>query len=251
MRIMAFVTADPSAGPHRNRGPAFATAWTQPIARADAPIDVMVVHPEPEGRAVICYLLGLGDRVRVVARTGDGAQATADAARLRPAVVVADDRLPGWDRMPPQSRVVLLTGETNPRDIATMLRGPASAYLVYDHFEPADLLAAVCAVADGLAWLSPMAASVAAAAMRESARPAAPGLPSRPDRVTQWDYRLTRRERDVLELLCQRMSNAAIATTLAITEKTVKNHLNRCFAKLGVHNRAEAVRRLASIAYEV
>lgn len=251
MRTMAFAPADPSVEPHRNRGPGFATAWTRPVARAGAPIDVMIVHPRPEGRAVIRYLLGHGDRVRVVALTGDGAQATAEAARLRPAVVVADDRLPGWDRMTPQSRVVLLTGETDPRAIATMLRGPASAYLVYGHFEPADLLGAVCAVADGLAWLSPTAASVAAAAMRESARPAAPPRPSRPDRAAEWDHRLTRRERDVLELLCQGMSNAAIATALVLTEKTVKNHLNHCFAKLGVHNRAEAVRRLAGLAQDV
>jgi len=248
---MAFAPADPSAGPHRNEGSGFATAWTQPVVRAGVPIDVMIVHPHPEGRAVIRCLLDCDDRVHVVAVTGDGAQATAEAARLRPSVVVADDRLPGWDRMTPQSRVVLLTGETDPRTIATMLRGPASAYLVYDHFEPADLLDAVCAVADGLAWLSPIAASVAAAAMRESARPAAPGRPRNPDRAVQWDHRLTRRESDVLELLCQGMSNAAIAKALALTEKTVKNHLNHCFAKLGVHNRAEAVRQLAGPAQEV
>lgn len=247
MRIMAFAPADPSAGRHRNKGPAFGTAPTRPGARAGVPIDVLIVHPEPEGRAVICHLLGQGDRVRVVALAGDSAQATAEAARLRPAVVVADDRLPGWDRLTRQSRVVLLTGETDPPAVATMLRGPASAYLVYDHFEPADLLGAVCAVADGLAWLSPTAASVAAAAMRESAGPATPG---RPDRAAQWDHRLTRRERDVLELLCRGMSNAAIATALALTEKTVKNHLNHCYAKLGVHNRAEAVRRLAGTARE-
>jgi len=251
MRSMAFATTGPPAGPHRNKGPAFATVWTQPTARSGVPIDVQIVHPEPEGRAVICHLLGQGDRVRVVALAGDSAQATAEAARLRPAVVVADDRLPGWDRMTRQSRVVLLTGETDPAAIATMLRGPASAYLVYDHFEPADLLGAVYAVADGLAWLSPTAASVAAAAMRESAGPATPRRPSRPDRPIGWDHRLTRRERDVLELLCEGMSNAAIATALALTEKTVKNHLNHCFAKLGVHNRAEAVRRLAGTAREV
>ncbi|WP_345626260.1 response regulator transcription factor [Rugosimonospora acidiphila] len=238
---------EPSPGPRRNQGPAVA-ASPESAVRAGAPIDVMIVHPEPEGRAAIRCLLSDGDRVRVVALTDNGADAATEAVRLRPAVVVVDDRLPGWDRMALKSRVVLLTGETDHQTIGTMLLAPASAYLVYDHFEPADLLGAVQAVADGMAWLSPIAASAAATAMRAAGRPTTPHRPAAPARDNQaWDQRLTGRERDVLELLCQGMSNSAIATALALTEKTVRNHLHRCFAKLGVRDRAEAVRRLAAV----
>jgi DNA-binding NarL/FixJ family response regulator len=156
--------------------------------------------------------------------------------------VVIDDRLPGWQQLARHARIVLLTGETDLRTLGAMLRGPASACLTYDQFEPADLLSAVHAVSDGLAWLSPVAASAAAAAMRESNWPTAS---RRTIRHPSPDRPLTGRERDVLGLLCQGMSNAAIATALALTEKTVKNHLNRSYAKLGVHSRSEAVRRLA------
>jgi len=239
---MAFAPVDPAAGPHRNTGPAFAYVWSRPVPRAEAPIDVLVAHPEAAGQDALCRSLGGGGWVTVVGVTGTFAGACTAITRLRPAVVVIDDRLLGWQQLAGYARIVLLTGETDLRTLGAMLRGPASACLTYDQFEPADLLSAVHAVGDGLAWLSPVAASAAAAAMRESNRSAVPfrPLPHRPR-----DHRLTGRERDVLDLLCQGMSNAAIATALELTEKTVKNHLNRGFAKLGVHSRSEAVRVLA------
>jgi DNA-binding NarL/FixJ family response regulator len=207
--------------------------------QGDLPIDVLVAHPEPEGRGAIRHLLRCAS-VRVVAATGDRTETTTETARLRPAVVVVDERLSGPDgarALALQSRIVLLTAETDPRAIGRLLRGPESGYLVYDHFDPDDLLPAVHAVAAGLAWLSPPVAAVAAAQMRELTRGPAPEQDARGDRLTE-------REREVLHLLCQGMSNAAIATALELAEKTVKNHLNRGFAKLGVGNRVEAVNRL-------
>lgn len=168
---MAFVPADPDAGPHRNGGPALAYSWPRPTPRAEAPIDVLVAHPEPAGRAALHSSLGHGDRVTVVAVAGTDADASEAVARLHPAVVVIDDRLPGWRLLARQARIVLLTGETDLGALGTMLCGPASAYLTYDQFDPADVLGAVQAVGDGLAWLSPTAASAAAAAMRAPARP--------------------------------------------------------------------------------
>jgi DNA-binding NarL/FixJ family response regulator len=239
---MAFVPVDPDAGPHRTMGPAFAPVGHRPVPSAGAPIEVLVAHPEPAGLDTLHRSLGHDDRITEIVRAGTSAEAKAAITRLRPAVVVIDERLTGWRLMARHARIVLLTGETDPRTIGTMLCGPASAYLTYEQFEPADLLGAVHAVADGLAWLSPIAASAATAAMRESARPAAP---HRTVRNMPRDQRFTGREREVLTLLCQGLSNAAIATALALTEKTVKNHLNRSYAKLGVHTRAEAVRLLA------
>jgi DNA-binding NarL/FixJ family response regulator len=241
---MAFVPVDLYAGPHHTVGPAFASVGPRPVPPAGAPIDVLVAHPEPTRLDALHRSLGRGDRVTVVARAANGADARAAVARLHPAVMVIDDRLPGWRRMARHTRIVLLTGETNPRALGMLLHDPASAYLSYDQFEPADLLGAVHAVADGLAWLSPVAASAATAAMRESARPAAP---RRTVRRLPHDQRFTAREQVVLALLGQGLSTPAIAAALALTERTVRNHLNRCYAKLGVRTPAEAVRLLAEV----
>jgi DNA-binding NarL/FixJ family response regulator len=173
--IMTFAPVDPVAGPPPDTGPAFAPVRPRPARGAETPIDVLVAHPEPVRRDALYRSLGCGGRVTVVAVAGTDADASDAVTRLHPAVVVIDDRLPGWRQLARYARIVLLTGETDLRTLGTMLSGPASACLTYDQFEPADLLGAVHAVSDGLAWLSPTAASAATAVMRESARPAARG----------------------------------------------------------------------------
>jgi DNA-binding NarL/FixJ family response regulator len=105
---------------------------------------------------------------------------------------------------------------------------------VHGEFEPNDLVRAVHQVVGGRGWLSPIAASVAASMAR------GPVAPRRPD------VGLTDRELEVVNLLCQGLPNAAIAQQLWLTEKTVKNHLNHIFAKLGVRSRTEAVVRWTS-----
>ena len=239
---MASVPAESPVRRQRNQSPALVSSPTRPAGPGTAGIDVLVAHPEPGRRAAIRHMLDGDNQVRVVAVAGDSEQAEAEAERLHPAVTLVDERLAGLERaerIARRSRLILLTGETEPSAVTAMLLGPARGYVTYDHLEPAELLGAVRAVAGGLAWLCPVSASAATAAMRASAGPAA-ARPATP----HWDDRLTGREREVLELLCRGMSNAAIATALALTEKTVKNHLSRSFAKLGVHNRADAVLRL-------
>jgi DNA-binding NarL/FixJ family response regulator len=95
-------------------------------------------------------------------------------------------------------------------------------------------------VAGGQGWLSPLAALVATSVLRETVVvvPAADR-----QRQAQLRFGLTRREREVMELLSQGLSNASIAGRLQLTEKTVKNHLNRILGKMRVHNRTEAVVR--------
>jgi DNA-binding NarL/FixJ family response regulator len=135
--------------------------------------------------------------------------------------------------------VLVLTSDEDPRLIAGMLQQGARGFLVHGEFEPRDLLRAVHEVVNGRGWLSPIAASVAASmARRQPPRHAAPPRHTAPPRGD-----LTEREAEVLTLLCQGLSNAAIAQELWLTEKTVKNHLNHVFAKLGVRSRTEAVVR--------
>jgi DNA-binding NarL/FixJ family response regulator len=140
------------------------------------------------------------------------------------------------------SAVLVLTSDDDPQIIAAMLHRGARGYLVHGEFEPRDLLRAVHEVAGGRGWLSPIAASVAASMARDQSYREL-GRHRHAERQARADAGLTEREEDVLNLLCQGLSNASIARELWLTEKTVKNHLNHVFAKLGVRSRTEAIVR--------
>ena len=206
-------------------------------------IDVLVVDDNPLIHTVIRDYLGGVDDVRVVAEAGDGRAALNEARRHRPDVVLLDYRMPVADglsivgELARHTAVLALTSDASAEVIGSMLRGGARGYLVHGHFDPPDLLRAVLAVAAGQGWLSPVAASVATSALREQ------GETARADQRYKAGFGLTDRERDVLDLLCAGLSNAAIAERLRLTEKTVKNHLYSVFTKLQVGSRTEAVVR--------
>ncbi|MFC0527155.1 hypothetical protein [Phytohabitans kaempferiae] len=138
-------------------------------------ITTLVAHPEASERAAIRAVLESGERIRVVALTGDGGEAVSLAHRLRPAVTLLDDQVtaPGnrdlVRALARRSRVILLTGATDRRAIASMLCAPVRGCLVYGHFEAPDLLAAVRAVGAGLGWLSPVAVAAASWELRTRA----------------------------------------------------------------------------------
>ncbi|MEV6929335.1 response regulator transcription factor [Dactylosporangium sp. NPDC051485] len=202
----------------------------------DRRIDVLIVHDNPIARAALRGYLDTAADVAVVGEAADGLEALAEARRAAPAVTLLDHRMPvadGLSVLAELSRltsVLVLTSDPDPDLIARMLHGGARGYLIHGAFTPGELHRAVIAVASGYGWLSP--AAVATASMR--ARPAARPRPR---------YGLTRREQDVLDLLAEGLSNAAIAHRLVLTEKTVKNHLHRAYAKLRVANRSEALLR--------
>ncbi|WP_433086813.1 LuxR C-terminal-related transcriptional regulator [Dactylosporangium sp. CA-052675] len=201
-------------------------------------ISVLIVDDNPIVRAALRgYLEGTPDVV-VAGEAADGVEALAEARRTGPAVTLLDHRMPiadGLSVLPDLARltsILVLTSDPDPALIAQMLHGGARGYLIHGAFTPGELHRAVVAVAAGYGWLSPAAAAVATASMRS--RPAARPRPR---------YGLTRREQDVLDLLAEGLSNAAIAHRLLLTEKTVKNHLHRAYAKLRVTNRTEALLR--------
>jgi DNA-binding NarL/FixJ family response regulator len=211
-------------------------------------IELMIVDDNPIVRAAIRDYLHSTDMVRVVAEAAHGQEALAAARRLRPTVTLLDHRMPIADGLSVVSAlaqytlVLALTADSSRDLIRSMLDGGARGYLIHGQFEPPDLLRAVLSVAAGQGWLSPVAASVATSALRdERERERQRRLSHEHEKAAQERFGLTARERDVLSLLCEGLSNAAIGHRLALTEKTVKNHLNHVFAKLQVRSRTEAM----------
>ena len=213
-------------------------------------IDVLIVDDNPIVRMAIRAFLDADDDIRVVGEASDGRTAIATAQRLRPTVTLLDHRMPIADglsvivRLAEHTSVLVLTSDADAQLIAGMLRGGARGYLVHGEFDPPELLRAVHAVASGQGWLSPAVAAVTISALRDHAAEQRVEH-SRADQLQELraGYGLTRREEDVLDLLCAGHSNAAIGRRLLVTEKTVKNHLNHIFTKLGVANRTEAALR--------
>jgi DNA-binding NarL/FixJ family response regulator len=211
-------------------------------------IDLLIVDDNLLVRAAIRAYLDSTELVRVVGEAGHGQEALAVARRLRPTVTLLDHRMPIADGLSVVSElaqytlVLALTADSSDDLIRSMLTSGARGFLVHGQFEPPDLLRAVLAVAAGQAWLSPVAASVATSALRDQReRERERHLNIERQKAAHERFRLTTQERVVLSLLCEGLSNAAIGDRLALTEKTVKNHLSHVFAKLQVKSRTEAM----------
>jgi DNA-binding NarL/FixJ family response regulator len=195
-------------------------------------ISVLLVDDHPVVRAGIRGMLDGEPDVAVVGEAGSGTEALTAVAKLGPHVVLMDLRLPGMDgadatsrilAAAPQTRVVVLTTYDTDRDILRAVEAGAAGYLLKD-VSRADLLAAVRAAARGETVLAP---AVAGRLMSRLRAPAAPAL--------------TPRELEVLRLVARGLSNGEIGQALFIGEATVKTHLLRAFAKLGVSDRTAAV----------
>ncbi|NLU79481.1 response regulator transcription factor [Micromonospora sp. HNM0581] len=136
-------------------------------------IGVLIVHPHPSERAVIGAALSNHSQIEVVGLAGDARQALALTRRLSPTVTLLDNRatrdLHQVNELADRSSLIMMTRRTEHRAlVALLLRTPVRGLLVHGHFEPSDLASAVTAVASGLGWLSPVAAAVAASALRDA-----------------------------------------------------------------------------------
>ncbi|TGO06186.1 response regulator [Serinibacter arcticus] len=229
-------------------------------------VRVLVADDHPIVRAGIVGLLAGEPSIEVVGEAGDGAAAVDLAARLRPDVVLMDLRMPVLDGVAATARVlagggtrprvlVLTTYETDDQILAAIEAG-ASGYLI-KAAPPAEIVAGIHAVAAGTSPLSPSVATALVARVREQpvadAAPAAAvdvrataapaAAPSGPPAPAADAPTLTDRERDVLALVADGLSNPGIGRRLFIGEATVKSHLLRVFAKLEVSDRTRAVTR--------
>ncbi|WP_369248898.1 response regulator [Streptomyces sp. R41] len=221
------------------------------------PLRVLVADDNPVVRAGLTALLDGHPDIEVVAAAPDGDEALRAAARLTPDVVLLDVRMPGTDgltALPELARlapVMMLTYSREPEVVAEALRRGASGYLVHGEFTAAELITAVRDLRHGRPTVQdPLGVSYEpnelashlqpSMAQSSKARSAyATGLPRRgPNRP---DFGLSSREVEVMDLIAAGMSNRQIAATCFISEKTVKNHINRIFAKLHSSSRSEAI----------
>jgi DNA-binding NarL/FixJ family response regulator len=203
-------------------------------------IRVVVVDDEPMVCAHLRTILGAADDLEVVGEAHDGAAAVEAVRRDRPDVVLMDLRMPGVDGLTAIERITLLSDPPVVVALTTFdadqyvlraLRGGAAGFLVKST-PPEELIRLVRVAADGNMVLSPAAARrlVAASADQQSAR----------HRARELVAPLTEREREVLALLGEGLSNAQIAKRLYLSEATVKGYVSRMLDKLGCANRTQA-----------
>jgi DNA-binding NarL/FixJ family response regulator len=203
---------------------------------------ILVVDDQTVVREGLVLLLELLPGIEVAGSAGDGEQAVAMVAELRPDVVLMDLRMPRVDGVEatrrikqahPEVEVVVLTTYADDESIFAALRAGARGYLTKD--AGADEIArAVAAVRGGAAQLDPAIQRRLVEAVAADQRPVRAARGALPDG-------LTRREAEVLALIAQGRSNTEIAGDLFISEATVKTHINNLFAKAGLRDRAQAV----------
>lgn len=202
-------------------------------------IRVLVADDQWMVRDGFRMLLKNADGIEIVAEAENGLEAVEKAARFQPNVVLMDIRMPTLDGLEATRRilaadelvrVLILTTFDLDEYIYEALRAGASGFVLKDD-PPEQLLAAIRTVAAGDALLSP---SVTRRVIKQFTK-----LPPRTP-PTGFDE-LTSREREVLQLLAQGLSNAEIGTQLYIGETTVKTHVTRVLQKLDVRDRVQAI----------
>ena len=219
-------------------------------------IRVLLADDQALIRAGFRVLLEAADDIEVVAEAVNGAQAVELAKAEHPDVILMDIRMPGTDGLAAtrqlaadrdldDMKVVILTTFETDEYVYQALRAGASGFLVKDA-EPEELIRAVRVVHQGEALLSPsvtrrLIASLATRppAFATGAEPRAAA--SHPDLA-----RLTEREREVLGLVAQGLSNEEIAARLYLSPLTTKTHVSHIMTKLSARDRAQ----LVVIAYE-
>jgi len=207
---------------------------TPDLPAGSGPVRVLVADDHPVVRAGLRALLSAEPGLTVVAEAGSGEETVVAARQQQPDVVLMDLRMPGAGGLAairqlsadlPRIRVLVLTTYDSDADILPAVEAGAAGYLLKD--TPRDtLVGAIFAAARGETVLAPSVAGRLVHRLRSAPRET-----------------LSARETEVLALAGRGLTNAQIGRELFVSEATVKTHLLRAYAKLGVSGRTAAVTR--------
>ncbi|MFB7462269.1 response regulator [Streptomyces sp. NPDC056224] len=211
-----------------------------PAAAAEGPIKVFLLDDHEVVRRGLHDLLDAEPGIVVVGEAATAGQALARGPAVRPDVAVLDVRLPDGDgitvcrelrsRMPELACLMLTSFDDEDALLDAIMAGAAG--YVLKQIKGSDLVSAVRTVATGQSMLDPATTARLMHSLRDPETAKAPE-----------DARLaalSERERSVLELIGEGLTNAQIAKRLYLSEKTVKNHISRLLGKLGVERRVQA-----------
>jgi DNA-binding NarL/FixJ family response regulator len=200
-------------------------------------IRVLIVDDHAVVREGLRAFLAIQDGLEVAGEACDGEEAVQRAKELSPDVILMDLVMPRLDGVgamrelhahASRSRVIVLTSFLDDDRLLPAIQAGAAGYLL-KNAEPAEIARAVRAAHAGRTIIDPTVASRLVQAIADGATP-----------LSDEARRLTRREREVLELIAGGRSNKRIALELGISEKTVKTHVGHVLAKLGVSDRTQA-----------
>ena len=195
-------------------------------------VRVLIVDDHPLAQAGARHFLNALPDLELVGEASSGAEALELCARVAPDVVLMDVMMPEMDGIEttralkarfPSVRVLMLTSFSEGNVVQQAMQAGASGYLL-KNATAMELAQAIRAAHAGRSALAPEATEALLEAMRAPA-----------------DLALTEREREVLALMADGLSNAQIAERLVVSAATVKFHVGGIFSKLGVTSRAEAI----------
>lgn len=240
----------------------------------DAPLRILIADDNSVVRLGLEHIIEALDGFQLVASATNGTEAIELARETDPDVCLLDVRMPGADgvtaarTLSRSSTVVMLTHSDEPEVIRSALAAGAQGYVVYSELEVDTLVHNLRSVVAGSLLVSKTAAGALLAgpptdSIPETAEESPDTSLSTVERSTEplqtrqsatassrvaerttggtAPFSLSAREREIMDLIAEGLTNPVIASTLFLSEKTVKNHVNHIFAKLNVGSRAEAV----------
>ncbi|GAA1899218.1 response regulator [Streptantibioticus ferralitis] len=209
------------------------------VFTAQAPIRVFLLDDHEVVRRGLHDLLDVEPDIEVVGEAGTAEQALSRGPALRPDVAVLDVRLPDGDGITvcrelrsqlPRLSCLMLTSFDDDDALLDAIMAGASGY-VLKQIKGSDLVSAVRTVASGQSMLDPHTTARLMSSLRDD------GQEHRQDETLAV---LTPREREILVLIGEGLTNRQIGQRLFLSEKTIKNHISRLLAKLGVERRIQA-----------
>ena len=208
------------------------------------PIRILLVDDQRLMREGLRILLELEPDLKIVGEAQDGQTGLEAYEKLQPDVVLMDVRMPGMDGVEatwrlrerwPEACIVILTTFDDDEYVFEGLRAGALGYLLKD-VSGHDLAEAVRTVAAGGVLIEPSVARKVVAEFARLASPARPVSDALPEPLSD-------REREILHLLAQGLSNREIAAQLSLAQGTVKNYVTTILGKLGARDRTQAALR--------